>query len=154
MESYPSFPIFIDLSARKIVVVGAGKIAARRIAALAEFAPKVTVIAPEIDPSLLPLEQAGRLEILRRGFLPADLDGADMVLAATDDKALNAAIGESCRARGILVNVSSDRSRSDSYFPGIARKDNVVVGITASGSDHGLARRVTEKLREVLREIL
>ena len=83
------FPIFIDLSEKHIVVVGAGKIASRRVRTLLEFAGKITVVAPEISEEILAMAGKGPVQLKRRAFEEADLDGADMVLAITDDKELN-----------------------------------------------------------------
>lgn len=150
MGDYPFFPLFVDLSRKKIVVVGAGKIAKRRIETLVQFTGGLTVVAPEIHPALLPLEQARKLRFFQKSYTPADLDGADLVLAATNSAAVNDAVWRDCRERGIPVNVSSDRRKSDFYFPGIARRDNVVAGVTASGKDHAEAKRIAEKLRSLL----
>ncbi len=147
MEKYPFFPLFVDLSAKKLLVVGGGKIARRRIRVLSDFTPRLTVIAPELDPMLVPLEREGRLIVLRRRYAPGDSEGAALVFAATNDSAVNAAVAAECRHLGIPVNVSSDRGLSDFYFPGIARRDNVVIGVTASGENHAQAKQVTDQVR-------
>ena len=148
--SYPRFPLFVDLSEKHIVVAGAGTIAARRVRTLADFTPHITVIAPEIHPDIAALERAGNVTVLRRRFEDGDLQAADMVLAATDDCALNAHIGACCRQRGIPVNVSSDRRFCSFYFPGLVRRDNVVVGVTAGGADHRQAKAVTDQIKRCL----
>lgn len=147
MAQYPFFPAFVDLSRRRALVVGGGRIAARRVNALVQFCPRVAVVAPAIHPDIAALAEAGRVEALRRAYRVEDLDGADLVLACTDDAALNAAIADECRARGIPVNDASDRTRCDFLFPGIARRGAVVAGVSAGGADHALARRATEAVR-------
>ena len=144
------FPIFIDLSEKHIVAIGAGKIASRRVRTVLEFAGKITVIAPEISEEILALAGKGPVQLKRRVFEEVDLDGADMVLAITDDKELNQKIGTLCREKGIPVNTSHDKDLCDFYFPGVVQKENVVVGVTASGKDHKQAKEVTEKIREAL----
>ena len=144
------FPIFIDLSEKHIVAIGAGKIASRRVRTLLEFAGKITVVAPEISEEILALAGKGPVQLKRRVFEEVDLDGADMVLAITDDKELNQKIGTLCREKGIPVNTSHDKDLCDFYFPGVVQKENVVVGVTASGKDHKQAKEVTEKIREAL----
>ena len=152
MAEYPRFPMFIDLSTKHVVVVGAGKIAARRVAVLSQFTPHITVIAPEVHPDIEALAAAGKLRLVRRAYEATDLGGADVVLAATDDAELNATICEGCRLRGIPANASSDKALCDFYFPGIVREGSVVVGVTASGEDHSRAKRVAEQIRNVLNE--
>ena len=144
------FPIFIDLSEKHIVVVGAGKIASRRVRTLLEFAGKITVVAPEISEEILAMAGKGPVQLKKRAFEEADLDGTDMVLAITDDKELNKKIGTLCKEKKIPVNTSHDKDLCDFYFPGVVQKENVVVGVTASGKDHKQAKEVTEKIREVL----
>ena len=153
MADYPRFPLFVDLSGKKIVVVGGGRIALRRIRTLTQFTETVTVVAPELHPELLPLEEAGRLKVLRRLYEPADIEGAALVLAATDNKEVNEAVYAACKRLGIPVNVSSDRSKSDFYFPGIARKGTYVAGVTAGGKDHAGAKKLTEAIRELLEKL-
>ena len=150
MLDYPFFPAFVDLSGRRALVVGGGRIAARRVNTLSQFCPNVTVVAPAIHPDIAALAALGRVKTVERAYREGDLDGADLVLACTDDGALNAAVVEACRARHIPVNDASDRSRCDFLFPGIARSGAVVAGVTAGGKDHALARRATEAVRRCL----
>ena len=88
----------------------------------------------------------------RRRFQEEDLEGAVLVLAATDDEAVNSLVAELCRERGIPVNSCSDKTQCDFYFPGIARKENLVIGVTASGKDHRLAASAAGQLRKWLSE--
>ena len=150
--AYPRFPVFIDLSESRIVVAGAGRIASRRVKALTGFAGDITVIAPRISDELRQLESRGKIRILQRRFEDSDLDGAEMVLAATDDQVLNERICTLCRQRRIPVNNAGNQAVCDFFFPGIAQKEDVVVGVTASGKDHGRAREITEKIRQMLDE--
>ena len=148
----PYFPMFVDLSEKKVFVVGAGTISKRRIRSLTEFSGHVTVIAPEVNPELNKMEQAGKIRIMRKKYESSDIYEADMVIAATNDHKINEDIYRVCRERGILVNVCSDKKKCDFYFPGLAIRDNLVVGVTANGSDHKKARAVSEKIREMLKE--
>ena len=150
MEDYPFFPVFVDLSGRRALVVGGGRIAARRVNTLSQFCPNVTVVAPSIHPDIAALAARGRVKTVARAYREEDLDGAELVLACTDNGALNAAVAEACRERRIPVNDASDRSRCDFLFPGIARRSPVVAGVTAGGRDHALARRATEAVRRCL----
>ena len=150
MSDYPYFPVFIDLSQKRLVVFGAGKIARRRITVLSCFAPDLTVIAPECLPEVESLAAEGKIRLLKKVYEEEDLEGADIVFAATNRHDVNKRIHDACRERGITVNVSTDRTMSDFYFPGIAQKGNIVVGVTASGKDHAGARRVSGQRRELL----
>lgn len=146
----PYFPIFIDLTEKKVVVVGAGTIAKRRIRSLLSFTNHLSVIAPEVNKELKDLESQGLLTILKKKYDREDIYDADLVIAATNDAQINNDIYSVCKCMGIPVNVCSDKKKCDFYFPGIALKDQVVVGVTASGSDHKKARTVIEQIREIL----
>lgn len=150
MGEYPYFPIFIDLSEKKILVIGAGKIARRRITVLCRFTPNLTVIAPDSLPEVEALAEEGRIRLLRKSYEEEDIEGADIVFAATNDHDVNDRIHNDCKKHGIMVNVSTDRKKSDFYFPGIAAKGDIVVGVTASGKDHAGAKRVSEQVRKLL----
>ena len=152
MTDKPFFPLYIDLSGRDILFVGGGSIAARRIGVLQPFAEQITVVAPEADGSIIELTETGEVSWITREFDEGDLEGRDIVFAATDDKELNADIAAKCRERGILVNVSSDKELCDFYFPGIVMQGETVVGVSASGQDHKKARRVRERIQDILTE--
>ena len=79
---------------------------------------------------------------------------AYMVIAATNDRKLNDEIHRVCREEGIYVNVASDRESCDFYFPGIYMRDEMVVGVTASGLDHKKAKRVREEIQKALEKVL
>ncbi|MDO4343687.1 MAG: bifunctional precorrin-2 dehydrogenase/sirohydrochlorin ferrochelatase [Eubacteriales bacterium] len=146
----PYFPMFVDLSEKEIFVVGAGTIAKRRIRSLCNFTEHLTVIAPEVNPELNEMEQAGQIHILRKKYESSDIYKADMVIAATNDFKTNSDIYRVCKERGILVNVCSDKTKCDFYFPGLAVKDDVVAGVTANGLNHKKAKIMTQKIREML----
>lgn len=148
------FPLFVDLTEKEVLIVGAGKIATRRAKTLLPFAGKIRVIAPEVSQEMADLAAfaEGVLEIVQRPFAPSDLDGAGLVLAVTNEKELNTKIGTLAREKNIPVNVSHEKELCDFYFPGVVRKEDVVIGVTASGSDHALARSMTEKIREMMEE--
>lgn len=148
----PYFPIFMDISKKKIIVVGAGTIAKRRIRTLSQFTDCLTVIAPEVNPELNQMEKNGQIKILRKKYESSDISDAYMVIAAANDHGINEDIYRVCREQGILVNVCSDKTKCDFYFPGLASKDDVVVGVSANGSNHKKVKRIVEKIGEMLKE--
>ncbi|HEX3075969.1 MAG TPA: bifunctional precorrin-2 dehydrogenase/sirohydrochlorin ferrochelatase [Lachnospiraceae bacterium] len=144
------FPFFIDISDKTVVVVGAGTIGTRRIRSLLEFACHIRVIDYQLSPELKGLWEKGILEWIPRGYQEGDCDEAFLVLVATNHRELNEQVAKECKRKGIPVNVADSKEDSDFYFPGIATKDNVVVGITASGSNHRLAAAVTKRIKGFL----
>ena len=153
MKNKRYFPMFIDLSDKKIVVVGGGNIATRRIRTLLQFTRNITAIAPKSTMELQELGKTGYVNLITRPVKRSDFDMAYMVIAATNDWKLNDEIYRVCKEEGIYVNVSSDREKCDFYFPGVFMQDEIVVGITASGLDHKKARKVREEIQKVLEKL-
>lgn len=149
------FPLFVDLADKKVLVIGAGTIAARRIHTLSGFTKQITVIAPEACAAVKELAQQGSVRLLLRPYMEGEIPSDTyMVLAATDSQRVNETVSRECRKKGILVNVCSDKALCDFYFPGVIQQAPLVVGVTAGGADHGLARRATEKIRKMCEEDL
>ena len=150
MKNKRFFPMFVDLSDKKIVVVGGGNIATRRIKTLLQFTRNITAVAPKTTMELHELGKAGFVNLINRPVKRSDFTMAFMVIAATNDWKLNDEISRVCKDEGIYVNVADDKSKCDFYFPGIYMQDEVVVGITASGLNHKKARKVRVAIQEAM----
>lgn len=146
------FPMFIDLTDKKAVVVGAGTIAKRRIRSLAEFTDRLVVIAPEVNRELKQMEEEGKITILRKRYEREDIFDASLVIAATNDNKMNQEIYSACKCLGIPVNVCADKTRCDFYFPGIVSNEDFVVGISTRGRDHRKSREISGKIQKLLEE--
>ena len=107
------FPFFTDISGRRCVVIGGGRVALRKIQKLVPFGPDITVVAPRISDDIIPLVS----NAVRREFEESDLDGAFMAIAAADDRALDKRIFELCTRRGVLVNSVDDIEHCGFVFP-------------------------------------
>ena len=150
MKNKRFFPMFVDVSDKKIVVVGGGNIATRRIKTLLQFTRNITAVAPKTTMELHELGKAGFVNLINRPVKRSDFTMAFMVIAATNDWKLNDEIYRVCKEEGIYVNVADDKSKCDFYFPGIYMQDEVVVGITASGLNHKKARKVRVAIQEAM----
>ena len=147
-------PIFIDLRDRLVVVIGGGAVAARKIDHLLSAHARVRVVAPALAPEVAGLRDAGRIEHLAQPFSPADLDGAQLVVAATDAVDVNDAVARAARERGIWVNVVDDAERSAFLFPAIVDRSPLIVAVGTAGSSPTLARRVRTQIEALLPERL
>jgi uroporphyrin-III C-methyltransferase/precorrin-2 dehydrogenase/sirohydrochlorin ferrochelatase len=144
------FPAFFDLTAQKVLIVGAGEVALRKLALLTRSGAKVTVVAPQMLPEFSEQAAAGRVTAVPREFVPGDLDGARLVIVATGRRAVNrwiAALGE---ARGIPVNVVDDREASRFIVPALIDRNPVLVAISTGGASPVLARRLRERLEALI----
>ena len=142
------FPMFVDLRTKKAVVIGAGKIATRRILTLTQFCGNITVVAPEATEAVRTLATDGQIIFLQKTYDRDDLYGADLVLAATNDPKLNDEIHSVCKCLGIPVNVCSDQRKCDFQFPGIVKNEEIVIGINAAGTDHHKVKKLRECIEE------
>ena len=145
----PYFPMFIDLTDRKIFVAGGGRIARRRIEALVKFGADIHVAAPRVCPEIALLAEEGKIKILLREYRPSDLDGMEFAIAATDDREVNRAVYAECRNRGIPVNVADDKTLCDFYFPALVLTDDVVIGIGSGGESPGRVKEVRQRIEKL-----
>ena len=140
------FPVFFKLDSRKVLVVGAGQVALRKVGLLERTGAAIAVVAPEITPELAARAADGRLTLQRREFEPGDLDGAGLVIVATPRRAVNRFIAKLCDARSIPVNVVDDAAASRFIVPAIIDRDPVLVAVSTGGASPVLARRLRERL--------
>ncbi len=145
---FPRFPLFVSLSGKTVTVVGAGKIASRRIKVLLEYGARIRVIAPQICAEIRAL--TGFLEIIEREYERRDVSGSFMVIAATDSREVNQKAGADAKAEGIQVSVADSREECSFYFPAVIRKGGISIGLVSDGSDHAAAARTAGELREYL----
>lgn len=146
----PYFPMFIDLKDKKILVAGGGSIALRRVRTLLKFGADVRIVAPRLCEELTQLEEEGEITVELREYRTGDIDGAEIVLAATDNHEVNRRIWEECRAAGITVNTADDRKLCDFYFPSVVMTDDTVIGINCGGMDHAKVKETRKKIEKTL----
>lgn len=147
------FPMFVDISKKKIIVVGGGSIASRRVQTLLAFAEDILVVSPEVTEEIHALYEEGMVRWVRSVYCPDVLDGAQIVLAATDDPECNEQVVKDCHLRGIQVNAAHRKELCDFYFPAIASGDTVVAGITTSGRNHRQARMAREAIERAIERL-
>jgi len=144
------FPIFADLRGRRVLVVGGGEVAERKVRLLLSAGARVTVLAPQLTPGLEQQAVSDRLAVVRQAFageLPADLS---LVIAATSDRDVNASIAAAAGARNLFVNVVDDAELSTFQVPAIVDRSPLVVAISSGGTAPVLARVVRERIESLL----
>ena len=141
----PVFPAFLKLQGRRVLVVGAGPVAASKLAALRTSGARITVVAPEMTSEI---ETSGaRLE--RRPFHPADLDGAWLVVAAAPPE-VNRQVAAAAEERELFVNAVDDPPNASLYLGGVVRRGGVTLAISTDGRAPALAGLLREGLEAVL----
>lgn len=141
------FPLFVDLSDKLVVLIGGGTIASRRIASLRLFGCEIKVISPELMCS------SEGLTWLEREYIPGDLDGAAIAVAATDNRGVNHAVWEEAQRLGIPVSVADCEKECTFYFPAICTGKNLVAGVVSTGKDHHRTARAAKEIRKILEEL-
>ena len=144
------YPIFAELAARPVLVVGGGAVAARKAAALLEAGADVRIGAPVLTDELAGWVEQGRIRWIAGEFTEEWLDGVWLAIAATSDRDVNAAVAAAGTARRILVNVVDDAALSSFQVPAVVDRSPLVVAISTAGAAPVLARIVREKLESLL----
>jgi uroporphyrin-III C-methyltransferase / precorrin-2 dehydrogenase / sirohydrochlorin ferrochelatase len=144
------FPVFFDLTGQKVLIVGGGEVALRKVSLLERTGALITVVAPDIAPELMQRAAAGKLKLAIREFAPDDLDGARLVIVATSRRAVNRWIANLSESRSIPVNVVDDREASRFIVPAIIDRDPVLVAVSSGGTSPVLARRLRERLEALI----
>lgn len=144
------FPIFLKLTGRHCVVIGAGHLAESKIASLRAADAAVTVIAPEISSAVAEQAASGELTLHRRAYEQGDLTGAFLVVAATNDPTVNRAVFAEATATGVLCNAVDDPPFCDFYFPSVVRRGDLQIAISTAGNSPALAQQLRKDLNEQL----
>ncbi|WP_196240417.1 siroheme synthase CysG [Dyella choica] len=144
------YPLFADLSGLPVLVVGGGHVAERKIAALLAAGARVRVGAPALTPALVQQVEQGEVEFLAGTFRPAWLDGAWLVIAATDDRELNAQVAACASERRIFANVVDDPALSRFQVPAVVDRAPLMLAVSTGGAAPVIARRVRETLETQL----
>ena len=144
------FPIFLKLTGRRCVVVGAGHLAESKIASLRAADAAVTVIAPQASASIAEQAAAGELTLHSRPYRQGDLAGAFLVVAATNAPAVNRAVFAEATATGVLCNAVDDPPFCDFYFPSVVRRGDLQIAISTAGNSPALAQQLRKDLNEQL----
>ena len=138
------FPLFVNLTGRAAVVIGGGTVGLRRAEVLRAFGALVTVVSPSLA------RDVESIRHVARPYMPGDLAGAFLAVAATNDPAVNEAVGMEARRLGILFNRSDEPGQCDFFFPAICEGEGLVAGLVGDGSDHQKTARMAAAIRKIL----
>ena len=145
------FPVFLKLEGRRVLVVGAGPVAAGKLRPLVDAGARVTVVAPDVVDDIAAM--AADLTIVRRPFEPADVDGAWYVVAAAPPE-VNRAVARAAEERCLFVNAVDDLESASAYAGAIVQKAGVTIAMSTDGEAPALAGLMREALEVLLPEEL
>ena len=145
------YPIFLKLEDQLCVVVGAGRVAERRVRGLCDAKARVRVMGITATEGILRLADEGVIHLYQRAFEPSDLDGSALVIAATDQADVNRAVQVAAKCRGILFCGADSQTDSDFIVPAVVRRGDLQVAISTGGKSPAytaLLRREIETFLE------
>ena len=147
----PLFPIFLKLTARPCVVVGAGNLAESKIESLRAAEAQVTVIAPHASPAIVELAASGEILWHRRAYQPGDVTaGTFLVVTATNVAEVNRAVYLEATSKSVLCNAVDDPPYCDFYFPSVVRRGDLQIAISTAGDSPALAQRLRKEINAAL----
>ncbi len=136
----------LDLRGRDCLVVGGGRVGAEKAAGLLACDADVTVVAPQLDAAMLELD----VRLAGRTFAPGDVSGRFLVIAATNDREVNAQVSAAAAERNIFCNVADDPDLCSFILPAVVRRDPIVVGVSSGGASPALAKRLRDDIGRLI----
>jgi siroheme synthase-like protein len=144
------FPVYLNLKGKRVVVIGGGEVAERKVTSLTGTGASITIISPEVTSHLASLARANAIELLRRPYRQGDCESAALVLSATGDPATNRAVWEEGNRAGVLVNTADQPDLCDFIMPAVVRRADLTVAISTGGTSPALAARLRQKISDML----
>jgi siroheme synthase-like protein len=144
------FPIYLNLSGKRVVVIGGGEVAERKVASLSGTDAAITVISLTLTSQLLTLSKSNAINWQKRSYVPGDCSDATLVFSATDDPNVNHQVWEEATQAGILINTADQPSLCDFIMPAVVRRGELAVAISTGGASPALAATLREQLSEAL----
>jgi precorrin-2 dehydrogenase/sirohydrochlorin ferrochelatase len=140
------YPVFLDVRGRRCIVVGGGKVAERKALALFDAGADLDLVSPELTPILRELARKGKITHHPKHFDEQDLAGAYLVIAATNDTAVNEVVARASKKAGILVNAATSPNEGTFVMPSVVERGDLLIAISTCGNSPALARKVREDL--------
>ncbi len=141
------YMVCLDLEGRRCLVVGGGRVATEKALGLLDAGAEVTVVAPEVDGELAALP----VELVHRRFTRSDVVDRFLVIAATNDRLVNADVSAAARDRNVPCNVADDPELCSFILPAIVREGTIVAGVSTGGASPALAQRLRTEIAELIR---
>jgi precorrin-2 dehydrogenase/sirohydrochlorin ferrochelatase len=142
------YPVFIDINARKCLVVGGGAVGTRKALALVACGAIVTVVSPEATEKLKTLAQQGVITLKTRTYRPADMDGMFLVFGATNNDVLNRQINQDAEKLNTLCNIADRPEVCNFILPATVKRDDLVIAISTSGKSPAFAKKLRKQLEQ------
>jgi precorrin-2 dehydrogenase/sirohydrochlorin ferrochelatase len=144
------YPIYLNLTGRRVVVVGGGEVAERKIESLLGTGALISVISPQLTNRVLALASERKIELQQRAYQEGDCAGAALVFSATDDAEVSRAVFADCRRTGALINSADKPALCDFIMPAVMRRGDIAIAVSTGGTSPGLAARLRQKIASLI----
>ena len=142
------FPMFLKLEGRQCLVVGAGKVGEPKIAGLLETGVHIRVVALDASPTVREWARSGKIDLELRPFVADDLEGAFLVVVATNSRSLNERVYREAQRRGVLCNVVDVPDLCDFFYPSVVRRGDLQIAVSTAGQSPSLAQKIRQQLEK------
>jgi precorrin-2 dehydrogenase / sirohydrochlorin ferrochelatase len=146
------YPIFLDLNGRRVVIIGGGTVATRKAETILGTGARLVVVAPHIDDTLRKVCAKTKTELIESKYSKDYIGGAALVIAATNDEALNKQIYKDCQQLEILCNVVDSPALCDFYVPAVVQRGDLQIAIGTDGNCPSYAGHLRKKLENIFTE--
>ena len=147
-KNYPYYPIYLDIEGRNVLIIGGGNVCARKAETMLKYGARVTIVSPEFTEEIEGWARKGSVAVRRKHYEEADLAGASIVIASTDDACVNGRIARDCRRRKIPVNVVDVTHLCEFIVPAIVESGSIQIAVSTGGKSPALARTLKEDLQK------
>ena len=142
------YPVYLDLTDKRCLVIGGGAVAEDKVSKLKGFGARISVISPDLTPTLEAYAQRGELEWHPREYQPGDLHGVFLGIAATNRREVNESIFQEAMELGVLLNVVDKPDQCSFIAPSVVKRGEVTLAISTGGASPALARKLREALSD------
>jgi len=143
------YPMMMNITGKRCVVVGGGKVAERKVASLLDAGAIVVLVSPTMTPKLSSMAKTGMIEYYPRRYRKGDLKGTFLCVVATNDRRLQQRISEEAQEQGVLANIVDTEEACDFLVPSYFRRGDLTISISTSGKSPALAKKIRKDLEQI-----
>lgn len=142
------YPIYLDITDKRCIIIGGGDVAERKVERLLEFGARVVVVGKTLTRTLAGMKHDGRIEHINADYTINLIDGASLVIGATDSDDVNSAISRDAKQKGILVNIVDDPDKCDFILPSLFTRGDLLISISTGGKSPALAKKIRQEIEK------
>jgi len=150
VKRFPYYPIYLDIEDRDVVIIGGGNVCARKAETMMKYGARVTIVSPEFTDEIRQWASDGKLTTRQKAYDESDIEGANIVIASTDDQRVNEQIAADCRRRRIPVNVVDVTPLCEFIVPAIIESGSIQIAVSTGGKSPAIARTLKEDLQRLI----